>query len=80
MQGVMKNRNRNNLRQTRLDRVERKCDRILSELIIIREQLNRRPDMDTAIERIHLTARSMRVQFERERNNIRRMFNSKFME
>lgn len=76
----MKKRNRNNLRQTRLDRVERKCDRILSELIIIREQLKRRPDMDAAIERIHRTARSMRAQFERERNNTRRMFNSKLME
>ncbi|ROS82244.1 hypothetical protein EEL34_14575 [Muribaculaceae bacterium Isolate-039 (Harlan)] len=67
-------------RPSRLDRVERKCDRILSELLIIRQQLNRRPDMDMAIERLHRTARKLRTQCEQERDLTRRMFNSKFPE
>lgn len=67
-------------RPSRLERVERKCDRILSELLIIRQQLNRRPDMDMAIERLHRTARKLRTQCEQERNFTRRMFNSKFPE
>lgn len=65
---------------SRLDRVERKCDRILSELIIIRQQLNRRPGIDNAIERLHKTARKMRLQCEQERDYARSMFNSKFQE
>lgn len=67
-------------RPSRLDRIERKCDRILSELLIIRQQLNRRPDMDTAIERLHRAARNMRDQCEHERDFTRRMFNSKSTE
>lgn len=77
----MTKRNQNHKRRpSRLDRIERKCDRILSELLIIRQQLNRRPDMDMAIERLHRTARKLRTQCERERDNARQMFNSKFRE
>lgn len=67
-------------RPSRLERVERKCDRILSELLIIHQQLNRRSDMDMAIERLHRTARKLRTQCEQERDLTRRMFNSKFPE
>jgi len=49
-------------------------------LLIIRQQLNRRPDMDMAIERLHRTARKLRTQCEQERDLTRRMFNSKFPE
>lgn len=77
----MTKRNQNYKRRpSRLDRIERKCDRILSELLIIRQQLNRRPDMDTAIDRLHRTARRLRHQCERERDYTREMFNSKFPE
>lgn len=77
----MTKRNQNYKRRpSRLDRIERKCDRILSELLIIRQQLNRRPDMDTAIDRLHRTARRLRRQCERERDYTREMFNSKFPE
>lgn len=77
----MTKRNQNHKRRpSRLDRIERKCDRILSELLIIRQQLNRRPDMDMAIERLHRTARKLRTQCEREWENAREMFNSKFPE
>lgn len=65
-------------RPSRLDRIERKCDRILSELIIIRHQGRSRPDMDDAIERLHRAARKMRSQCERERTAVGRMFNTKF--
>lgn len=68
-------------RPSRLDRIEGKCDRILSELIIIRQRLSQRPDdMDVAIERLHRAARKLRVQCEKERDNARRMFISKYPE
>ena len=74
----MTKRNQNYKRRpSRLDRIERKCDRILSELLIIHQQLKQRPDMDMAIERLHRAARKMRSQFELERDNTRKMFNSK---
>lgn len=65
-------------RQSRLDRVERKCDRILAELLIIRQQLSRRPsDIDTAIDRLHQQARKLRQQCEQERSTVRKMFFTK---
>lgn len=70
----MKNRKQN--RRSRLDRIESKCDRILSELITIRRRLDSSPDMDTAIDRLHRAALKLRSQCEHERDYIRRMFNS----
>lgn len=71
----MNNRNKPKRRQSRLDRVERKCDRILAELLIIRQQLTRRPsDIDTAIDRLHNQARKLRQQCEQERSQVRKMF------
>lgn len=63
-----------------LGRIERKCDRILSELLILRQQSACRRDTDALIERLHRAARRMRHQCERERDAARRMFNSKNME
>ncbi len=61
-------------RPTRLERVESKCDRILSELLILRHSLVNRPsDIDVAIERMHNAAKRMRVQCERERATARDM-------
>lgn len=65
-------------RQSRLTRVERKCDRILAELLILRQQLSRRPhDIDVVIERLHNQARVMRQQCEKERSAVRKMLLSK---
>lgn len=55
-------------RPSRLDRIEQKCDRILSELLIIRSQLGRRrDDIDTTIDRLHSAARNMRECCSKER-------------
>ena len=58
----------------RLARVERKCNRILAELLIIRERLSPRPDMDEAIDRLHRTANEMRKRFESERDIARKLY------
>lgn len=78
----MKNRNYNNKRRpSRLDKIELKCDRILSELLIMRQRHSQRPDdMDVAIERLHRAARKMRMLCERECENARQMFISKYQE
>ena len=76
----MTNRNRNKRRPSRLDRIERKCDIILSELLIIRQRLNRSEDLDATIERLHRSARTMRAQAAKERENARRMLNLKYPE
>ena len=63
---------------SRPDRIERKCDRILSELLIIRHMLSKRPsDVDAAIERMHRAARKMRAQCEKEREIAREMLITK---
>ena len=63
-------------RPSRLKRIERKCDRILSELLIIRQQLKNRPELDIAIDRLHHAARRMKDQCERERVAIARLLHS----
>ena len=65
-------------RQTkrRINRLEKKCDRILTELLMLRRQLSR-PDIDTAIERLHEAARKMRRQCYEERDRALKMFNPK---
>lgn len=75
----MNNRRFNNGRkQTRLDRLERKCDRIISELTVIRQQLKYRvDDIDGAIERMHHHARRMRAEAERDARILRRVFQFK---
>lgn len=70
----MNKRNQAKRHQSRLARVERKCDRILAELLILRQQLSRRPnDIDVAIERLHYQARKIRQQCEKERSSVRKM-------
>ena len=77
----MTKRNQNYRRLlTRLDRVERKCDRILSELLIIRQRASRQSGIDNAIDRLHKAARKMRLQCEQERDYAQKVFNSKFTE
>lgn len=51
-------------RPSRLDRIERKIDRILTEIILIRQRDSH--PLDEAIERMHRVARMMRAQCERE--------------
>lgn len=68
-------------RASRLDRIERKCDRILSELASIRRRISpRHDDIDTAIDRMHRNARRMREQSIRDAQILRRVFHSKTLE
>lgn len=76
----MKKKQSNSRRPSRLERIERKCDRILSELLIVRHQLTSRPDLDIAIDRLHRAARKMKIQCERERMAAAKMFHSKSQE
>ncbi|ROT10443.1 hypothetical protein ED388_04800 [Muribaculaceae bacterium Isolate-007 (NCI)] len=78
----MNNRKYNNgRRQTRLDRIERKCDRIISELAVIRQQLTyRTDDIDGAIERMHRNARRMRAEAHRNARFLHKVFHSKTLE
>lgn len=74
-------RNNKSSRASRLDRIERKCDRILSELAYLRRhQYSRHDDIDTAIDRMHRNARRMREQSIRDAQILRRVFHSKNME
>lgn len=69
---------RNNYRYgSRLNRIERKCDRILSELSALRHRLSHQPDIDSIIDRLHRSAREMRRQCEKECEEVRRMFRPK---
>ena len=73
-----KQRRNRERKQSRLDRIERKCDRILSELLILRQHQAHRPDeMDVAIERMHRAARRLQILSKRERDVASRMFHSK---
>ncbi len=57
-----------------LQRVERKCDRILAELLVIRQSLTRRStDIDAVIEQMHAQAKRMREYSEAERDVVRAM-------
>lgn len=73
----MTNRTKKSKRcRSRLERIERKCDRILAELLILRQRIASRPDIDVAIDRLHKAARNMKGQCERERDAVRHFFNS----
>lgn len=75
----MNNRRKNkNYKPSRLERVERKCNLILSELAIIRKSLSsRHRSVDDAIERMHISARRMRVEAEREARLLGKVFQLK---
>lgn len=71
-------RNTKNCKQSRLARIERKCDVILSELAIIRKSVNtRHRSVDDAIERMHNASRRMRTEAERDARILRRVFQFK---
>lgn len=50
----------------RLSRIEGKCDLILSELLAMRQRVNRTDAIDSAIERMRRTSRMMREVAEEE--------------
>lgn len=63
---------------SRLDRIEKKCDLILSELASIRKAAIKHPrSIDDTIERMHLTARRLRQQADREAQLLSKAFHSK---
>ncbi|GEM_PF-2063160 len=71
-------RNHKSRKQSRLARIERKCDIILSELAIIRKSANtRHRSVDDAIERMHNVSRRMRAEAERDARILRRVFQFK---
>jgi hypothetical protein len=55
----------------KLDRIERKCDKILSELLIIRHSQSK--DVDVLIERMRSQASEMRRQCKEENQALKRM-------
>lgn len=59
-------------RPGRLDRIERKCDLILSELLSLRRSGQTMCGTDSLIEQLHRSAREMRRQCERERVAVRK--------
>lgn len=75
----MNNRRNNKAHKpSRLERVERKCDLILSELAIIRKSLkNSSRSIDDAIDRMHYNARRMRAEAEKDAQLLRKVFQFK---
>lgn len=63
---------RRKCRLSKTDRLERKLDMILSELVMLRQLVSRRTDTDTEIDRLHSAARRLRTQCERERKAVMR--------
>lgn len=71
-------RNNKSRKPSRIERIERKCDIILSELAIIRKRLNPRYHaVDEAIELMHRNARRMRAEAENDAQLLRKVFHSK---
>lgn len=68
-----KNRTR---RPSRIDRLERKCDLILSELIILRQAISRKRDIDSLIDKLHSSAKRMKHQCDIERDAIKLTLNA----
>lgn len=65
----------------RLARVERKCDRILSELASIRVLHRHRPrSVDKSIDDIVYASRRLNEQCSRELSAVRRLYNSNGMQ
>lgn len=61
-------------RSRQIERIERKCDIILSELIILRQRTDPRPNLDLVIERLHQEGERMRALCELERDTYRDRF------
>lgn len=75
----MNNRRKSKTRKpSRLDRIERKCDIILSELAIIRKNVGSRyRSVDDAIDRMHKVSRRMMAEAECDARILRRVFQFK---
>lgn len=73
----MKRRSKRERRPSRLGRIERKCDIILSELLMLRGRSRREEGMDAVIDRLHHTARRMRMQCDRESEMLERLLSGK---
>ena len=70
--------NYKNHKPSRLERIERKCNLILSQLTTLSNvRVFRSEMMDDAIERMHINARRMRARAHRDAENIRKAFQSK---
>lgn len=54
----------------RLRRVERKCDRILAELLVMRQKRPLADTLDSLIDGLHDSAKRMRMQSDMERDII----------
>lgn len=67
-------RNRQNRGKFRIARIERKCDRILSELLILRQQLRMQDRLDRVFDRMHDEARIMRASAIAERDRYNSIF------
>lgn len=64
---MTKRRNKFLKKQSGLERIETKCDRILSEIICIRHHLMYRTyPIDDVIEKMHLAAKRLRKQCDHE--------------
>ena len=72
----MAKRKENRRRPCGLDRIDKKCDRILSEVVILRHLISRQTQLDALIDKMHRSARKMRMQAERERALITEMSHS----
>lgn len=71
-------RNTKSRKSSRLARIERKCDVILSELAVIRKSVSsRHRSVDDAIERMHKASRRMMAEAERDARILRRVFQFK---
>ncbi len=73
---MKKRKKTNRQRSSRLGRIECKCDRILSELLVLRHRLTCSTGTDRIIDRLHKAAREMRRQCEAEKEAIRRLYNT----
>ena len=66
---------------SRLCRIEKKCDNIISELRTIRQCLTNPPSkFDDAIDRMHRNARRMRAAASKDAMLIRKLFRQNLME
>lgn len=75
-----KNANRRH-KASRLDRIEKKCDRIILELSALRRCLaSRSTGFDRAIDIMHRNARRMRTTAAKDARVIRKLFRQKTME
>lgn len=77
---MTKYRSNSRRKRSRIERIEGKCDRIISELFVLRQYFFSRTSIDADIERIHNVALKLREQCERERNDAIQMFHSKMSE